>query len=173
MMWLKKLVGIYYYDKGRKKWSKKGVVWNMFRCRFCSLVTIMYYVMYVYEITYARIIIITIITLSNFYSLRFSCINAAARRTQTFYYYWYYYYYYYFYQRLRWKSIARYNFMALSTEKKNGMYTRRVNKFKFSLASYSIIRNVLFEQSWHLLNRYFILYVQSKGSKLPCRTRSI
>jgi len=57
--------------------------------------------------------------------------------------------------------------------KKNGMYTRRVNKFKFSLASYSIIRNVLFEQSWHLLNRYFILHVQSKGSKLLCRTRSI
>lgn len=71
------------------------------------------------------------------------------------------------------KNPSRDTILWHSRLEKNGMYTHRVNKFKFSLASYSIIRNVLFEQSWHLLNRYFILHVQSKGSKLLCRTRSI
>jgi len=161
----------------------------MFRCRwYCYFrrvlftrcyIILLFYRVYIYiNCMHDACIIIIIITSSNFYLLRYSYTDAAVRRR---------YLTFFIFLLLSLllllllfctrdydKNPSRDTILWHSRlKKKNRMYTHRVNKFKFSLASYSIIRNVLFEQSWHLLNRYFILHVQSKGSKLLYWIRSI
>lgn len=131
-----------------KNKTKKGVDWNMFRCRY-------YYLPRYY--CYVLCTLLLLLPLS-FVTVYFPCRTATTTtmRAWTI---------FFIFSTRDYNKIQRTDVRFYNTRKKTEC-ARKVNTFKFSLVSYSIIRIVLFEQTElavvPALNRYFILRARNQ-----------